>query len=43
MKQVNEKGINQKTVYEELKRIVDHFTKHDIKILLGDFNAKMER
>jgi hypothetical protein len=39
--QVNKRGMYQKRVYEELKRIVDHFTKHLIKILLGDFNAKV--
>ena len=35
--------MNQKTVYEELKRIVYHFLKYDIKILLGDFNEKVGR
>jgi hypothetical protein len=35
--------INQKRVYEELKQIVDHFSKYRIKILLGDFNPKVGR
>jgi hypothetical protein len=43
MNQVKTKGMNQKTVYEELKRILDHFPKYDIKILLGDYNAKVGR
>jgi hypothetical protein len=37
------KVMNQKTVYEVLKRIVGHFPKFQIKILLGDFNAKVGR
>ena len=43
MHQVKKKVTNQKTVYEELKRIVGHFPKHDIIIILGDFNAKVGR
>ena len=31
----------QKTVYEELEQVFDHFPKYDMKILLGDFNAKV--
>jgi hypothetical protein len=41
MNQVNKRGMYQKRVYEELKRIVDQFPKRVIKILLGDFNAKV--
>ena len=29
--------------YEELEQVFDHFHKYNIKILLGDFNAKVER
>ena len=29
--------------YEELKQVFDHFPKYDMKILLGDFNAKVGR
>jgi RNase P/RNase MRP subunit p29 len=35
--------MNQKAVYEELKRIVCHLPKYHTKILLGDFNAKVGR
>jgi hypothetical protein len=28
---------------EELEKDFDHFPKYQIKILLGEFNAKMER
>ena len=27
--------------YEELEKVFDHFPKYHIKILLGDFNAKV--
>jgi hypothetical protein len=29
--------------YEELRRVFDHFSKYDMKILLGDFNAEVGR
>jgi len=29
--------------YEELEQVFDHFPKYDMKILLGDFNASLER
>ena len=29
--------------YEELEQVLDHFPKYDMKILLGDFNAKVGR
>ena len=29
--------------YEELEQVFDHFPKYHMKILLGDFNAKVER
>ena len=29
--------------YEELVQVFDHFPKYDMKILLGDFNAKVGR
>jgi hypothetical protein len=29
--------------YEELEQVFDHFPKYHIKILLGDFNAKLWR
>jgi hypothetical protein len=31
------------TVYEELEGVFDHFPKYHMKILLGDFNAKVGR
>jgi exonuclease III len=29
--------------YEELEQVFDHFPKYYMKILLGDFNAKLEK
>jgi hypothetical protein len=29
--------------YEELGRVINHFPRYDMKILLGDFNAKVGR
>jgi len=29
--------------YEELEQVFDHFPKYHMKILFGDFNAKMGR
>ena len=29
--------------YEELEHVFDHFPKYNMKILLGDFSAKVER
>ena len=29
--------------YEELEQVFDNFPKYDMKILLGDFNTKLER
>ena len=29
--------------YKELEQVFDHFSKYDMKILLGDFNAKVGR
>ena len=29
--------------YEEIEQVFDHFPKYDMKILLGDFNAKVGR
>ena len=33
----------QRQFYEELKQVFDHFPKYHMKILLGDFTAKMRR
>ena len=30
-------------VYEELEQVFDHFPEYHMKILLGDFNAKLRR
>ena len=39
-----EKSDNSKdSSYEELEKVFDDFPKYDIKILLGDFNAKVGR
>ena len=31
------------SLYEELEKVFSHFPKYNMKILLGDFNAKLER
>jgi len=31
------------SLYEELEQVFSHFPTYDMKILLGDFNAKLER
>ena len=31
----------QKSFYEELEQVFDHFSRYHMKILLGDFNAKV--
>jgi exonuclease III len=31
------------TFYDELQQMFDHFSKYHMKILFGDFNAKLER
>ena len=37
-----EKSDNSKdSCYEELEHVFDHFRKHRIKILMGDFNIKV--
>jgi endonuclease/exonuclease/phosphatase family metal-dependent hydrolase len=39
-----EKGDDSKdSFYEELEEVFDHFPKHHMKLLLGDFNAKVGR
>ena len=39
-----EKSDNSKdSFYEELEKVFDHFPKYVMKILLGDFNAKVGR
>ena len=39
-----EKGDDSKdSFYEELEQVFDHFPKCHTKVLLGDFNAKVER
>jgi hypothetical protein len=43
MHQVRRKVMIQNTVYEELQQVFDHFPKYHMKILLGDFNAKVGR
>jgi exonuclease III len=41
---MEEKGDDSKdSFYEELEGVFDHFPKHHVKILLGDFNAKVGR
>jgi len=42
MHQVRKKVMSRKIVfYEELEQVFDHFTKYHLKMLLGDFNAKV--
>ena len=36
-------GGSKDSFYEELEHVFDHFPKYDMKILLGDFNAKVGR
>ena len=38
-----EKVDESKDFYEELEQVFDHFPKYHIKMLLGDFNAKVGR
>ena len=33
----------QKTFYQELQQVCEHFPKNQMKALLGDFNAKVGR
>ena len=40
--QVRRVKIN-KSFYEELEQVFDHFSKYHMKSLLGDFNAKVGR
>ena len=40
----DEKSDNSKGIfYEEVEQVSDHFPKYDMKILLGDLNAKVGR
>jgi len=42
MHQVRKKGDESKdSFYEELEQVFDHFPKYHMKILAGDFNAKV--
>ena len=44
MHQVRKKSDKSKdSFYEELEQVFDHFPKYHMKILLGDFNAKVGR
>jgi endonuclease/exonuclease/phosphatase family metal-dependent hydrolase len=36
-------GDSKDSFYEELEQVFDHFPKYHMKILLGDFNAKLGR
>jgi exonuclease III len=36
-------GYLRDNVYEELEQVFDNFSKHHMTILLGDFNANVER
>jgi len=41
---IEEKSDDSKhSVYEELEQVYDHFPKYYLKIVLGDFNAKVGR
>ena len=41
---VREKSDESKdSFYEDLEQVFDHFQKYNTKMLLGDFNAKVER
>jgi len=42
--QTEEKSVDSKHSFnEKLNRVLDHFPKYHVKILLGDFDAKLER
>jgi len=44
MHQVKKKSDESKgSFYEELEEVFDHFRKYHMKMLLGDFNTKVER
>ena len=43
MHQAKKKVMSQKSFYEELEQVFDHFPKYHIKMLLADFNAKVGR
>jgi len=35
--------VSKDSFYVELEQVFDHFPKYHMKMLLGDFNAKVER
>jgi len=43
MHQVRKKVMSKDSFYEELDWVFDHFPKYHMKMLLGDFHAKMGR
>ena len=38
---VKKSNDSKESFYEELEHVFDHFPKHHMKIILGDFNAKV--
>ena len=40
---IEEKSDESKDFYEESEQVFDHFPKYHMKMLLGDFNAKVGR
>ena len=45
MHELNEEktDVSKYSIYEKLERVFDHFSKYNMKILLGDFNAQLGR
>jgi exonuclease III len=43
MHQPRRKVIIQNSFYEELQQVSEHFPQYHMKILVGDFNAKLRR
>jgi ribulose bisphosphate carboxylase small subunit len=43
MHQVSKKLCLDKSFYEGLEHVFEHFPKYHMKILVGDFNAKLEK
>jgi endonuclease/exonuclease/phosphatase family metal-dependent hydrolase len=43
MRRLSKNDDSKDSFYEELEQVFDHFPKYHMKILLGDFNAKLGR
>jgi hypothetical protein len=43
MRRLRRKTMTQRSFFEELEQVFDHFPKYHMKIFFGDFNAKLGR